>query len=287
MIARAPILDPAGNYTATSLSDCQRVWEKIAEIMRDHDCWTYIRPAQRSHNGRLAYLSLYDHYLGENNVDTMSTRAESRFEKTMYSGEKRNWNFEKYVKVHANQHAILEGLVDYGYAGIDEQSKVRHLLKGIRTDKLDTIKSTIMANVQYHSDFSACDNLFKTFLEQMENKAGTPNLQVAAVHQGSNDHDADLSVEDRYYKKSEYDQLTGVQKKGLKLKQEKRDHKPGRKDSPSTKGGKGGGLATAVAAVQQDGDAESSEESDEEIPIKPPASKKAKPSSNRNNPALQ
>ena len=71
-------------------------------------------------NGRLAYLGLYDHYLGENNVDTMSTRAESRLEKMMYSGEKRNWNFEKYVKVHADQHAILEGLVDYGYAGIDE-----------------------------------------------------------------------------------------------------------------------------------------------------------------------
>ena len=71
----------------------------------------------------------------------------------------------------------------------------------------------------------------------------------------------------------------------MKLKQEKRGHKPGRKDSPSTKGGKGRGnkgksklqlskrdisaIATAVAAVQQDGNAESSEESDEEIPIKP------------------
>ena len=160
-----------------------------------------------------------------------------------------------------------------------------------------------MANAQYHSDLSACVNLLKTFLEKMENKAGTPSLQVVAVHQGSNDHDPDISVENHYYKKSEYDQLTGLQKKGLKLKWEKRGHKPGRKDSPSTRGGKGGGnkgksklqlskrdisaIATAVAAVQQDGVAESSEESDEEIPIKPPASKKAKPSSNRNNPALQ
>ena len=303
MIARAPILDPAGNHTATFLSDCQRVWEKIAEIMRDHDCWTYVRPAQRSRNGRLAYLGLYDHYLGENNVDTMSTRTESRLEKTTYSGEKRNWNFEKYVKVHADQHAILEGLVDYGYAGIDERSKVRHLLKGIRTDKLDTIKSTIMANAQYRSDLSACVNLFKTFLEQMENKAGTPNLQVAAIHQGSNDHYTDLNVEDRYYKKGRYDQLTGAQKKGLKVKREKRGHKPGRKDSTATKRGKVRGnkgktklqlskrdisaIATAVAAVRHDGDAESSEESDEEIPIKPPAPKKVKLSSNRNNPALQ
>ena len=188
--------------------------------------------------------------------------------------------------MHADQHAILEGLVDYGYAGIDERSKVRHLLKGIRTDKLDTVKSTIMANAQYRLDFSACVILFKTFLEQMENKAGTPNLQVAAVHQGSNDHDADLSVEDRYYKKSEYDQLTGAQKKGLKLKREKCSHKPGRKNSTSTKDGKVGGnkgksklqlfkqdisaIATTVAAVQQDGDAELSEESDEEIPSNHP-----------------
>ena len=160
-----------------------------------------------------------------------------------------------------------------------------------------------MANVQYRTDFSACVNLFKTFLEQMGNKASTPNLQVAAIHHGSNDHNADLNVWDHYYKKGEYDQLTGAQKKGLKLKQEKRGHKLGRKDSSSTKGGKVGGnkgksklqlskrdisaIATAVAAVQHDSDAESIEESDEEVPIKPPAPKKVKPSSNRNDPALQ
>ena len=160
-----------------------------------------------------------------------------------------------------------------------------------------------MAIAQYCTDFSACVNLFKTFLKQMENKASTPNLQVAAIHQGSNDHDADLNLWDHYYKKSEFDQLTGAQKKGLKLKQEKRGHKPGRKDSTSTKGGKVGGnkgksklqlskrdisaIASTVAAVRHDGDAESIEESDEEVPIKPPAPKKVKPSSNRNNPVLQ
>ena len=36
-----------------------------------------------------------------------------------YSGKKCWWNFEKYVKVHTDQHAILEGLVQYDYSGIN------------------------------------------------------------------------------------------------------------------------------------------------------------------------
>ena len=54
----------------------------------------------------------------------MSTQAERKLEMANYSGEKHNWNFEKYVKLQKDQHAILKGLVEHGYAGIDTRSKV-------------------------------------------------------------------------------------------------------------------------------------------------------------------
>ena len=54
----------------------------------------------------------------------MSTQAERKLETANYSNEKCNWNFEKYVKLHKDQRAILEGLIEHGYAGIDARSKV-------------------------------------------------------------------------------------------------------------------------------------------------------------------
>ena len=100
LITRAPIQDNANQFTATYLNDRNRVWEKLSELTRDHECWSYVRPAQRNHDGRLAFSGLKGHYLGVNNVDNMSSKAERKLQTTTYTGEKCRWNFEKYVRVH-------------------------------------------------------------------------------------------------------------------------------------------------------------------------------------------
>jgi hypothetical protein len=82
----------------------------------------------------------------------MSTSAEHKLQNTAYHGEKRRWNFEKFVRIHVDQHQILNGLVQHGYSGIDERSKVRLLLNGIKTRSLDIVKTTIMADPTLRSD---------------------------------------------------------------------------------------------------------------------------------------
>lgn len=78
----------------------------------------------------MAYNGLYQHYLGPNNVDkNMATMAEDKLKTTVYNGEQRRWDFEKYINVHKQQHSIMEGLVEHGYTGIDPRSKVRYLLE--------------------------------------------------------------------------------------------------------------------------------------------------------------
>ncbi|KAI2502384.1 hypothetical protein MHU86_12041 [Fragilaria crotonensis] len=80
MIARAPHFSlVAGVRTADPayLINREKVWDVIARITRSHDCWTYVKPAQRTRDGRKAYLALYAHYLGPNNVDNMASQAES------------------------------------------------------------------------------------------------------------------------------------------------------------------------------------------------------------------
>jgi hypothetical protein len=78
-----------------------------------------------------------------------------------------------YVRIHTEQHSVLNGLKYYGYAGIDDSSKVHHLLKGIKTTELDVCKTQVMASPSLYDDFAATVELYSTFIKKM--KAETLN----------------------------------------------------------------------------------------------------------------
>ena len=233
MIERAPhgedTFFPADNVT---------VWEKISALTRSHECWTYVRPAQRTRNGRMAYRALKNHYLGPNNTNHQANEAETKLMDSSYHGEKRRWNFEKYVWMHQDQHTILQSLVQHGYAGIDERSKVRHLLDGIKTNELDTAKGQIWASPALQNNFDDCVTLFQDFINNRRT-ATTRTSTIAMVGTkrtredgGVTDAEPNMSADDRYYTGKEYASLSKAKKLGLKLKRQKRGHKPGNKSKP-------------------------------------------------------
>ncbi|KAI2506147.1 hypothetical protein MHU86_8282 [Fragilaria crotonensis] len=119
--------------------DWPKTMESIEEYLR-----SYL--GERKIPLAMAFLSLYQHFLGPNNVDNMATLAEDKLKNTVYNGEQRRWDFERYVNVHKQQHSIMEGLIEHGYTGIDPRSKVRFLLDGIKTDKFDAVKTRIMSD---------------------------------------------------------------------------------------------------------------------------------------------
>ena len=297
MISRAPHDDEVGNPLPTYLTDRGKVWELLAILCREKPCWSYMKPAQRSKDGRQGYLALEAHYLGPNNVDNMASSAERKLKNTTYLGEKRRWTFENFVQVHVDQHAILAGLVDHGYSGIDERSKVRHLMDGIKTRDLISVQLTIMASAELRSDFTGCVRLYKDFLAQGGKTDMHRELQISETgvrpDDGDEDDDDD-EVEDRYYSSNEYQRLNNGQKLSLQKKREGRGHKPGDMSSKKRQktGGqgekKGGAMAkmarqvaklTAMFAARNDSD---NAGGDEPMDTDEPQDATA----NRHNPAL-
>ena len=214
----------------------EKVWDIISKITRDHSAWTYVKPAQKTRDGRMAYNGLYQHFLGPNNVDNMATQTEDKLKNTVYNGEQRRWDFDLYVNVHKQKHSIMEGLVEHGYTGIDPRSKVRFLLDGIKTDKFDAVKTRIMSDEKLRSDFDSCVTLYQDYIQQTSKgkTAATVNISELKASGGKRKFDA---VEDRYYTKDEYNELTAEQKRDLASKRLKRGHKPGAKDSKIKGGG--------------------------------------------------
>jgi hypothetical protein len=72
MTARAP-------HTGRSFVDDRRkVWDIMSNICCKHSCFVYIKPALRTRNGRDAYMLLFGHFLGPNNVGNMDSEADTK-----------------------------------------------------------------------------------------------------------------------------------------------------------------------------------------------------------------
>jgi hypothetical protein len=244
MIRRIPHADAAGTKLPTYQHNRTKVWQAQSEMTRDEKCWTYVKPFQRTRDGRGAYLVLHTHYLGANHVNNMASEAESRLAKAMYHGKKRRYNFESYISALNEQFQILNRLQRYGYSGIDEASKVCRLNAGIKTDKLNDPKAQIMASRALQDNFEDVVGLYQDFISQTRTQNDNDNIDVSGFEGGSRGNGNEDKggkyhgkkgrgykgagsggagkrkhgggdIEDRHYSPSEYFQLNDAQKSKL------------------------------------------------------------------------
>jgi hypothetical protein len=128
------------------VNDRRKVWDIMSNIFGKHSCFVYIKPALQTRNERDTYMLLFHHFLGPNNLRNMSSASETKLTGILYNGEKKCFTSETYVRIHTEQNSVFNGLKDYGYPGIDDSSKVRHLLKGIKTTELDVCKTQVISS---------------------------------------------------------------------------------------------------------------------------------------------
>jgi hypothetical protein len=70
-------------------------------------------------------------------------------------------------------------LKDFDYAGIYDSSKVRHLLKGVKTTELDVCKTQVMASLSLSDDFAETAELYYTFIKKIKDE--NPQLNVSEL----------------------------------------------------------------------------------------------------------
>jgi hypothetical protein len=138
------------------------------------------------------------------------------------------WTWKKYVQIHAEQHAVLNGLTDYGYSGIDNGTKVRTLMGGIKTDDLDTVKAAVMTSPALRTNYPHVVTLYGDFIKQQKIESSSINVSdahttchhIGPVSVAGSDHDAhyDGVVDDRFYNHAKYRILSSHQKNELWLK---------------------------------------------------------------------
>ena len=65
---------------------------------------------------------------------TYRSRKRWRFRTWRTKEQGKNCNFERFVTVHKEKHIIIEGLPEHGYNGLDNRTKVKCMIDGVKME---------------------------------------------------------------------------------------------------------------------------------------------------------
>jgi hypothetical protein len=89
-----------------------------------------------------------------------------------YSGDQRNFTFDKYCTAHVDQHNIHAALAKWNVKSLEETMKIHYFKGGITDPSFASVKSTILVDRQKLQDFDAVMRLYVNY--KGSHKAETP-----------------------------------------------------------------------------------------------------------------
>ena len=110
-------VDKVKDHTAEYMIDNRMVYDILNQICKDTDLYPYIKQQKATRNRRGAFYAIHSRWLGLNHVNVTASEGEMALQTSTYDGEKRAWNWKKYVARHLKYHTIIRNLMEYGYRG--------------------------------------------------------------------------------------------------------------------------------------------------------------------------
>jgi hypothetical protein len=117
LISRAPILHPDANedddkeeletegpFTITFLMDAKKVWAILHAQYATSAAWQHVKKYSTTQNGRQVWRTMHTFFSGGDRVSTMHTDIISTLKTLFYSGDRKNYTFNKYCTVLVEQH---------------------------------------------------------------------------------------------------------------------------------------------------------------------------------------
>ncbi len=155
--------------------DNNRVWKRLKAALLNTAPYNHISEFNNTKDGFKAWDALILAYEGSDFAERMRDQAFSSIKRAHYSGEKKFFNWEKYVDIHKQAH---KDLMDAGFnngRGLDEETKVQYLKDNIKPEAgLENVLTISRTNNQHRYDF----DLFVSFISAEVNARTDRQAQV-------------------------------------------------------------------------------------------------------------
>ncbi len=121
--------------------------------------WSHVKKFIKTKNERQVSRTLHTLLLGGQQVVSTGNTIVTKLQSFRYEGDCKNFNFDKYVNLHVEQHNQPADLQEYGVAPLAENLKTLWFQEGIRDPSLYAVKASINANHANFTDFDSVNSL--------------------------------------------------------------------------------------------------------------------------------
>ncbi len=198
MMAHAPILSDDTNYkeeyetlkahgpfVPSFLTNTKKVWSILLACFCLSSAWQHVKKFAAQQNGCQAWCTLQNHFFGGDKVNTMVSDILLTLKSLHYSGDRKNFNFDKYCTAHVEQHNCHAALAKYGVAPLEETMKIHYNFEDrISNSSFASIKRMIMVHRQKFLEFDAVMRLYVNYKRMQKAEATTHQACNVSALQG-------------------------------------------------------------------------------------------------------
>jgi hypothetical protein len=177
-------LEAHGPFVPSFLTDTKKVWSILLACFGLSSMWQHVKKFAAQQNGRQAWRTLHNHFFGGDKVNTMLSDILSTLKSLHYSGDCKNFNFDKYCTAHVEQHNCHAALAGYGVAPLEETMKIHYFEDRISDSSFASVKSTIMVDRQKFQEFDAVMLLYVNYKRMQKAEALTYQARNVSALQG-------------------------------------------------------------------------------------------------------
>jgi hypothetical protein len=174
-------LESDGPFELSFQANMVMVYNVLHACRGKSSWWSHVKKFSKTKNGRQVYRTLHTLLLGGKRVVLARSTIVTKLQSFRYEGDHQNFNFDKYVNLHIEQHNQHANLQEYGVAPLAENLKTLWFQDGIRDPYLNAMKASINANHANFTDFDSVKGAYVEF-KRTENPTNDPRTrQVASV----------------------------------------------------------------------------------------------------------
>jgi hypothetical protein len=171
-------------FEPSFLADMATVYNVLHSCWGKSNWWHHVKKFSKTKNGQKVYLTLHTLLLGGQLVSSTRKAICTKLQYFRYEGDHKNFNFDKYMNLHVEQHNQHADLQEYGVAPLAKNHKTLWFQDGIWDPSLNAVKASINANCANFTDFDSVKDAYVEF-KRTENPTNDPKTpKVASVAHG-------------------------------------------------------------------------------------------------------
>jgi hypothetical protein len=184
LAASLETLESDGLFEPSFLANMVMVYNVLHACWGKSSWWSHVKKFSKTKNGGQVYWTLHTLLLGGQRVVSTRSAIMTKLQSFRYEGDHKNFNFDKYVNLHIEQHNQHADLQEYRVAPLVENLKTLWFQDGIRDPSLNAVKVSINADHANFTDFDSVKDAYVKF-NRTENLTNDPRTrQVASVAHG-------------------------------------------------------------------------------------------------------